>query len=170
VPYQLMRKKEVQRLRRRLCEEYPGICGVLEDTRVGAFTVVDKPKAKVYIIGSLPAAFELGGKLYPTLIAVRLAGIDAMPYAVVDDGAVKPLLNGADVMAPGIKEHSSFRKGDVVAVWRLDKKTPLVVGEALMSSDEVDVKRKGKAIKNVHRAGDGIWQASLSLMREFTKS
>ncbi len=170
MPYQLMRKKEVQRLRKVLCEEYPGICSVIEETRRGAFTAVQKPRARVYIIGSLPAVFELEGRLYPTLIAVRMAGIGALPYAVVDDGAVKPLLNGADVMAPGIREHSSFRQGDVVAVWRLDRKTPLVVGIALMSSDEIDEKRKGKAIKNVHRAGDSIWQACLSLIREFNKS
>lgn len=170
MPYQLMRKKEVQRLRRRLCGEYPRICSVVEEARRGAFAVVEKPRAKVYIIGSLPAAFELGGKLYPTLVAVRMAGIEALPYAVVDDGAVKPLLNGADVMVPGIREHSGFRHGDVVAVWRLDRRTPLVVGVALMSSEEISEKGKGKAIKNVHRAGDGIWQACLFLMREFTKS
>lgn len=170
MPYQLMRKKDVQRLRKRLCEEYPGLCPVIEETRRGAFAVVEKPRAKVYIIGSLPVGFELEGKLYPTLIAVKMAGMEALPYAVVDDGAVKPLLNGADVMVPGIREHSSFQRGDVVAVWRLDRKTPIVVGEALMSSEEIDEKGKGKAIKNVHRAGDGIWQACLSLMREFTKS
>ncbi len=54
---------------------------------------------KIYIIDGQPLLFEKSNRLYPTLFnKIR----SALPSVVVDDGAISHILNGADVMAPGI--------------------------------------------------------------------
>ncbi len=135
---------------------------------------IEKPKegrrvlledAALYVIDGVPLVFEYRGFKYPTLMAVALGGLGSINYAVVDAGAVKHLLNGADVMAPGIVEVSDFKVGDVVSAWSPDKKTALVIGIALMSSKEVLTLKKGKAIRSIHYAGDNVWRACLEVLK-----
>lgn len=79
---------------------------------------------------------------------------------VVDDGAIKFILNGADVMAPGIvNADENIKKKDVV--WVSDERgLPLAVGIALMDGAEMVNAGKGKAVKNIHHIGDEIWKLS----------
>lgn len=78
----------------------------------------------------------------------------------VDDGAIKFILNGADVMAPGVVDaDESITEGDVV--WVSDMRgLPLAVGIALMNGKEMVAARKGKAVKNIHHIGDELWKLS----------
>ena len=74
-------------------------------------------------------------------------------------GAVKHILNGADIMAPGIvRIIGDFKKGDLVLV--VDEKygKPLAVCEALYSSEEISKMSKGKVLKNLHYVGDKVWK------------
>ncbi len=80
-------------------------------------------------------------------------------YVTVDMGAVPHVVNGADVMVPGIVEvWEGIRKGDVV--WVRDEKyhKPLCVGISLMDAEEILKSERGKAVKNVHYVGDKIWK------------
>lgn len=86
---------------------------------------------------------------------------------VVDMGAVKPLLRGADVMIPGIVEVKGFfNKGDPVVVVDEKYNKPLIVGKALIQSQDIVSKKlsKGKAIENIHRIGDKLWNLTKSLI------
>ncbi len=81
-------------------------------------------------------------------------------YVTVDDGAIKFILNGADVMAPGIVDvDEKIKKGDIVWV-RDERGLPLAVGKALMDGEEMIKAKKGKAVENLHRIGDEIWKLS----------
>lgn len=76
----------------------------------------------------------------------------------VDQGAVKAILNGADVMAAGVVAADKFQKNDFVWVKDELHNTPLAVGIAQMSSAEILGLKSGKAVKCVHRVGDKLWE------------
>ncbi len=164
-----LRRKDVVRIRSSACEKYPGLCKHLGEGKEGFRLEGDD--FEVIVLNNIPALFRYEDEdiTYPTLVLVKIAGVNSMHYAVVDEGAVKHLLNGANVMAPGITEVSDFSKGEVVAVWSPGKKAPLVVGEALMDSKEIMEVRRGKAIKNLHYAGDDIWELCLEYLRRAKK-
>ena len=168
--YSSLRRKDVKSLVGAFCSQYPKLCSALgvEEDSDGLRVVYED--VEVVVLGGIPLAFRLGEGLLPTLVAVKTAGIGSTQYAVVDEGAVKYILRGADVMAPGIVEASSFVVGDVVAVWAPSKVSPIAVGRALMSSEEVLRVKRGKAVENLHYAGDRIWEASLEVIRRFSKS
>ena len=101
-----------------------------------------------------PFFFMYNDVWYPTLHAFQRGS--AIPAVWVDDGAVKHILNGADIFAPGIVKHDSFEEGAPVIV--LHENTLLSLGIALGSSEEIKPGLKGKIIKNIHYYGDGIFR------------
>jgi len=79
-------------------------------------------------------------------------------HVTVDDGAIKFILNGADVMAPGITDaDTGIQKEDVVWV-RDERGLPLAVGRALMDGKEMVSSGSGKAVENLHHIGDELWE------------
>lgn len=163
-----LRKKELKRFEEYLASQYPklgAVLGELESGFILELEDVGRRGDSLVILNELPAFVQVSEDLkIPTLVLIKMAGIESTQYAVVDEGAVKHILNGADVMSPGIIECSGFQKETLVAVWNPKKETPLCVGKALMSCDEVVSIRKGKAIKNMHYAGDKIWRKCLELL------
>jgi PUA domain protein len=81
----------------------------------------------------------------------------------VDDGAIKFILNGADVMAPGITDVDHIiKKNDVVWI-RDERGLPLAVGLALMSGIDMAQSEGGRAVAIRHYIGDELWRASKSV-------
>ncbi|TFG21868.1 MAG: RNA-binding protein [Promethearchaeota archaeon] len=79
---------------------------------------------------------------------------------VVDMGAVKFLtLNKADVMRPGItKIDPSIKKDDIIQIIDETHGRALAVGKALFSAKEMQEKKKGKVIINLHTINDDVWK------------
>jgi PUA-domain protein len=76
---------------------------------------------------------------------------------IVDSGAVRFIVNGADVMNPGIvSADPEIEAGDLVVVAEERHRKPLAVGKALISGKEMH--GEGKAIKSLHHVGDLIWE------------
>ncbi|MEM2005196.1 MAG: PUA domain-containing protein [Zestosphaera sp.] len=159
-----LRKKDVREFSTLLESKFPKLLARLGELDTGFAVELEDAKnvSRLIVLNGVPALIELkdGGKI-PTLVLIKLSGFESTHSAVVDEGAVKYVLNGADVMAPGITHVSSFGKGDVVSVWGPTRETPLCVGRALISGDEIMKIRKGKAIENIHYAGDKIWRVCL---------
>lgn len=81
---------------------------------------------------------------------------------VVDQGAIPYILNGADVMAPGIVDaDDGIKEGDFVFVIEEQFGRPLAIGIALMSGKEMKEKNRGKAVKVIHHAKDRIWELTV---------
>jgi PUA-domain protein len=79
--------------------------------------------------------------------------------ATVDMGAIKFVINGADVMGPGIVEaDEGIQPGDYVWVRDEKNKRPLAVGTALVTGAEMRAKKPGKAIKSIIYVGDKLWK------------
>jgi PUA domain protein len=85
--------------------------------------------------------------------------LEKFPYVMVDMGAVKFMCKGANVMRPGIKSHSTFKKDQIVCIVEESQHKFLAVGIALVSSEEIDSMEKGEIIKNMHYVSDKFWEA-----------
>ncbi len=82
---------------------------------------------------------------------------------VVDMGAVKFVINGADIMAAGIVDaDESIVVDDQVWICDETHHKPLAVGFALVSGEEMVRSSSGKAVKNVHFVGDILWKMTSS--------
>ena len=74
-------------------------------------------------------------------------------------GAVKFIVNGADIMRPGIVEiEAGILKDELVSIIDKNNQKTLAVGIALFSSAEMKGMSLGKVIKNIHYVGDELWK------------
>ena len=80
------------------------------------------------------------------------------PSVTVDEGAIRFLLNGADVMRPGIRSFDDWgAAGKDVVVKEEKKGRAIAVGVASVGSEEARSLTKGSVLKNVHHVADKYW-------------
>jgi PUA-domain protein len=114
-------------------------------------------KQKLLIINDVPAFFCYGEQWLPTLRYLQHYAV--LKKIVVDMGAIKFVINGADIMRPGVTAiNDGVSKGECIVVVDENNGKPLAVGEALFSSDEMKSMKAGKVIKNIHYVGDELWK------------
>ncbi|MEZ0290710.1 MAG: PUA domain-containing protein [Sulfolobales archaeon] len=118
-------------------------------------------------VEKIPLAIEIEELIIPALHALN-KNIMSIPYVRIDSGAVSRILNGADVMAPGITECTSFERDSIVGVREPERNLFISVGIALMSCDEIKSLKKGKAVRNLHYAGDKIWRELLEILKRIS--
>lgn len=104
-----------------------------------------------------PLLFKIEEKIFPTVRgALKLNPVRRR--VVVDPGAVKFIINGADIMGPGIVDADpSIKEGDLVIVVEKAHGKALAIGRALMPGNDM-AGRKGKAVRSIHYVGDEIWK------------
>lgn len=104
--------------------------------------------------GGVPVFFEASGDIVP-LIKQVLEGKISLKRVSVDMGAIKFLVSGADVMRPGIVGiDEGIGKGEIVQIVDQQHGKPIAIGKSLWTSEEMKILPGGKAIKNLHWAGD----------------
>lgn len=114
---------------------------------------------KILYLNHQPAFFYYENKLVPTLHNL-LKNQVLLKKIIVDMGAVKFVVSGADIMRPGIISiESEISSGDFVVVVDVNNKKPLAVGIALFGSSEMQEMKMGKVIKNIHYVGDDVWKS-----------
>jgi len=132
-------------------------------------TVLKDKKIKIYIGVSstekIPLAIDLVEEFIPAIHALN-KDLMKINYVKIDQGALPRILNGADVMAPGIVETSDFKINDLVGVREFERSLYIAVGKALMSSEEIRLLRRGKAVKTIHYAGDIIWRNIIDILKK----
>ncbi len=118
---------------------------------------VETDEWELIFVDNEPLLFKIEGKIFPTVKgALKLN--PSKRRVVVDSGAVKFIINGADVMSPGIvNADASIKKDDLVIVVEEKHGKALAIGRALVQGKDM-VRGKGKAIKNLHYVGDEIWK------------
>ncbi|MHB8586555.1 MAG: PUA domain-containing protein [Thermoplasmatota archaeon] len=148
-----MREKEVEALKDHLTAAF----GVPFLAKANAVDRAEVGDWHVVLADNVPYVILIGDKAYPTLKAL-LVEKPPKHFVTVDMGAVKFLMNGADVMAPGITEADpSIVPGDSVFIRDERNKQPLAVGEALVPGTSMPRGPKGKAIRAIHHVGDDVW-------------
>lgn len=146
-----LRKKEVKKI----VSEVKETAGV--EVPAGDMDVIDFDKIGVILVNNEPLLIEYDGKHYVSVYgAIKLK---PEKYKVtVDEGALKFIMNGADVMKPGIVyADERIKEGDFVYVTVEEKESPIAVGVALCDGNSM-MGGKGKAVKNLHHLKDRIWK------------
>lgn len=122
----------------------------------------------IYILASqsgIPLFFQTrNGEFFPTLRILHKYPF-LLPVLKVDRGAIKHVINGADVMLPGLKSNKATIPDDldvgcVVAVFGEGKEHAISVGILKMNSEEMKTQDKGVAIESVHHVSDGLWKCT----------
>ena len=99
---------------------------------------------------------EADGKYVPYLGSPEVLAL--FPSATVDEGAIRFLLNGADVMRPGIRKFDEWGEaGSVVVVKEEKRGRSIAVGLSTVPSSEARRMTKGSCLRNLHYVGDKFW-------------
>jgi PUA domain protein len=127
-----------------------------------AQSIMDKKSAVaeddgLLLVKGKPYFFSIDNEWYPTL-HLLLENPTLLPKVVVDKGAIRFVVNGADIMRPGIVTADSWTQANQVVVI-VDETVgkPIAVGKCSLTSEALLATSSGKHIKNVHRIGDEIW-------------
>ena len=84
--------------------------------------------------------------------------LPSLPIITVDAGAIKFVVNGANVMRPGIKAfEGEFAAGDIVVVKEEKFGKAIAIGRTKLSRPEMEATEKGAVIENLHYVGDKFW-------------
>lgn len=117
-------------------------------------------ECKFLVINKEFSFFYYEDKLVPTLRYLQHQ--ESLRKIYVNIGAVKFIVNGADIMRPGITEiDAGIKKNDFVAIADEQNRKTLAVGIALFDGEEMKQQTSGKAVKNIHYVGDEIWNKKL---------
>ena len=101
--------------------------------------------------------FSFENMYLPTLKFVRKHAELDFPSVQVDEGAVKFVINGADIFSQGIvKFNKDFSENTIVTITN-PQDSVLSIGKCLFSSRDL-LTAKGKSIINLHYLGDKIWE------------
>ena len=132
----------------------------IECSKKDIVEVVEDKSLKFLVINHEPAFFYREKKLIPTLKYLQTHHL--LKKITIEMGAIKFIVNGADVMRPGIVEiEEGIAQDDFVVIIDQNNKKPLAVGIALCNSEEMKILQKGKAIKTIHYVGDEVWKVEV---------
>lgn len=184
-------KTSLQRgLRQSLLSTYPLLTPYIDEIlpKKGSLQSVKLPdRAVLYVLDHEPLFFESGkpGPDIPLLPHLRLVHRfpQAFPSIRIDRGAIRYVLGGATLMAPGLTSpggrlpeprdlpvegvdengHWSreLNKGEPVVITAEGKEEACAVGLLVASTKEVKDKGKGPVVEDAHFLGDGLWGLSL---------
>jgi PUA domain protein len=150
-----IRKSQMQELMRKLSGEIGSSSALFEGGQI-EIAETTAPFG-IYLVDRKPHLFSRGDWVFPTL---RGAVERVFPErrVTVDTGAVRFVVNGADIMRPGIVAVTDdVRAGRPVQVVEERHGKPLAIGLALFDAAEMRAHAEGKMVKNLHYVGDELW-------------
>lgn len=193
-------KSSVQRsLRNKFVEQYPGFEPYIEEIlpkkasllaaklcvfpsapidtshtrkqQTDAIASVSPNHVTLYLADSRPLFYQhYDDPLVPHLCVVH-AFPTALPSVGIDRGAIRFVLSGAALMAPGLTsaggklpdpennpDEREFEAGEVVAIRAEGKNEVCMVGPLKVGTDEIKKKGKGVVMDEGHYLGDGLWK------------
>ena len=108
-------------------------------------------------LGDLVNITPHGTKLPDGSVIPRTARV-VDPCHPTDAGAIPYVVNGADIMRPGIVSCTDdVKAGSPVQIVDERHGKPLAIGIALMDAPDLRASTAGKMVKKFHHVGDEIW-------------
>ncbi|MBI3860035.1 MAG: hypothetical protein HY296_07370 [Thaumarchaeota archaeon] len=131
--------------------------GVALDLQKSAQASCEEPEEGVVFVHLDGMVFVHSKEAYLPFLGSPDA-LKLFPSATVDEGAIRFLLNGADVMRPGVRSFDEWGgQGRLVVVKEEKKGRAIAVGTSTVSSDEARKMTKGSCLRNLHHVGDRYW-------------
>jgi len=114
----------------------------------------------IVIVDSKVLLFQVGDIYFPTVRGVLELGL-RKNVVMVDSGAVRFVVNGADIMCPGITSADpAIQPGALVIIVEETHDKPLAIGTSLIQGAEMGA-NSGQAVKSVHHVGDKLWNLEI---------
>ncbi|WVO23519.1 uncharacterized protein IAS62_004874 [Cryptococcus decagattii] len=120
-------------------------------------------RISIFTIHSVPIFFQhFDGPFIPTLkLLHRYPGM--LPHVQIDRGAIKFLLAGANMMAPGLlsaggKLPDGLEKDTIVVIQAEGKQHACGIGKLVASSADIKKAGKGVAVETICWIGDDLWK------------
>jgi len=115
----------------------------------------------LFMVNKKLLLMDTGDWVFPTL-----RGAIQFPFPerriVVDAGAIPYVVNGADVMRPGIVSVTDdVKAGSPVQIVDERHGIPLAIGIALLDAPDIRARTSGKMSKNFHHVSDEIWNIEI---------
>ena len=153
-----LRRKEIKKI----ADEIAAALGVKTFDEAAAVDMADAQKLEVVIYENAVIGVVLEGKAFLTVRGL-LRWPASRRFVSIDEGAIRFICNGADVMGPGITgADPAIQAGDTVFVRDAKHQKPLAVGKALVDGPTLDSKAPGKVVKNLHYIGDELWNLGVT--------
>ncbi|KAH9498457.1 Eukaryotic translation initiation factor 2D [Bulinus truncatus] len=120
----------------------------------------------VYTVGKNPILFENFKTLYPTVYTLWQFP-EILPTFRTWPPVFEKLQKGADLMLPGVvpdnepspKMFGKLQKGDLVSIKIAGNKSPVAIGKALLSGEDMYMSAmRGKGVSVLHILGDALWE------------
>ncbi|MBX8631997.1 MAG: RNA-binding protein [Thermoplasmata archaeon] len=117
----------------------------------------------VYILNSEIVAVEIQGEPFLSLPGLLRYGATKR-FITVDSGAVKFVVNGADIMGPGVVGGDAAVESGMV-IWVREEKygRPLAIGRSTVSGASFGRKEKGRYAESIYHVGDRLWKLNEEL-------
>ncbi|MEM2869434.1 MAG: PUA domain-containing protein [Thermoplasmata archaeon] len=148
-----LRRKEI----RKLADELEASLGVRTFSEDDAVDMAEAGDFQVILMGNQALAILTERGPFLTVRGL-LRWPPARRFVSVDEGAIRFICNGADVMGPGIVEvDSAIREGELVWVRDVKHLKPLAIGRALVAAGMMASRSPGKAVRTLHYVGDELW-------------
>jgi PUA domain protein len=154
-----IRKSQAQDLLVRLTDEIGASAKLFSADMIEV--IETNAEVSLFLVNKKPVLMDSGNWVFPTL-----KGAVQSPFperrVVVDAGAIPYVINGADVMRPGIVAVSDDVKA-MKPVQIVDERhgKPLAIGIALLDAPDIRSSSTGKMVKRFHHVGDEIWTMEL---------
>jgi len=170
-------KSSAQRgIRSKLGETYPLLAPHIDEIlpKKSQLDVMKLPDhVHLYTLGTQPLFFQLAQKDGTDVLIPHLKLVHAFPacfrWVRIDRGAIRFVLSGAALMAPGLTsaggrlpgKEEAIGAGEVVVVGAEGKEEACLVGVLKMGTEEMKEKKKGVVMDEGHYLGDGLWKMSV---------
>ncbi|UOY09823.1 RNA-binding protein [Methanonatronarchaeum sp. AMET6-2] len=149
-----MRDDRVRELRSEVNEKFG--CNVIPSDSVVEVAVTDEGHELVFV-GKKPVLMKFEEEVFLTVVGALETDIERRKV-VVDQGAIPFLLNGADLMAPGVVDADlDIEPDDLFLVVEEKHDKPIAVCRAIEAGDFMVSSESGKVGENIHYVQDEIW-------------
>ena len=161
-------KNSVQRsIVNQISEQYPLLVDVIEQILPKKSMLIAKAQDNIQLVvvnNEVIFYNQMNGPFFPTLRLLHKYPT-MMPKMQCDKGAVRFVLGGANIMAPGFTSAGGFVAESIcvdtpVAIYAEGKQHAMAVGLTKMSRSDIFSVNKGIAVETVHYLMDGLWQTT----------
>jgi PUA-domain protein len=154
-----IRRSQAQDLLARLAEQIGPSAGLFHAEMIEVLETT--ANVSLFMVNKKPLLLATEDWVFPTL-----KGALQSPFperrVVVDAGAIPYVVNGADIMRPGIVSVTDDVKANA-PVQIVDERhgKPLAIGIALFDAPGLRASTAGKMVKKFHHVGDEIWNIEI---------
>jgi PUA domain protein len=154
-----IRKSQAQDLLTRLAEQIGASANLFHAEMIEVLETT--ANVSLFMVYKKPLLMATEAWVFPTL-----KGAVQCPFperrVVVDAGAIPYVVNGADIMRPGIVSVTDDVKANA-PVQIVDERhgKPLAIGISLFDAPDLRASTAGKMVKKFHHVGDEIWNMEI---------